>query len=124
MTLSTLHGSKGLEFKNVFLIGVVEGQLPHTRTTDPKVTDAAPTDVEEERRLFYVGVTRARDRLYISHFKRRLLRGKVVEAVKSRFLEGLPDDATMPYVRANRPAMGTEEMADLASALLAQLKSR
>jgi len=124
VTLCTLHGSKGLEFKTVFLIGVVEGQLPHTRTTDPKVTDATPTDVEEERRLFYVGVTRARDRLYVSHFKRRMLRGKVVEAVKSRFLENLPDQATEPYARVNRPAMGTEEMADLAGALLAQLKAR
>jgi superfamily I DNA/RNA helicase len=124
VTLSTLHGAKGLEFKHVFLIGVVEGQLPHTRTTDPKVTDATPTDVEEERRLFYVGVTRARDRLYISHFKRRMLRGRVVEAVKSRFLEGLPEDSVEPYVRADRPALATEEMADLAGALLAQLKSR
>jgi DNA helicase-2/ATP-dependent DNA helicase PcrA len=124
VTLSTLHGAKGLEFKHVLLIGAVEGQLPHTRTTDPKVTDATPTDVEEERRLFYVGVTRARDRLYISHFKRRLLRGRVVEAVKSRFLEGLPEDSTEPYVRANKPALETSEMADLAGALLAQLKAR
>jgi superfamily I DNA/RNA helicase len=124
VTLSTLHGAKGLEFRGVFLIGVVEGQLPHTRTTDPKVTDATPTDIEEERRLFYVGVTRARDRLYISHFKRRLLRGRVVETPVSRFLEGLPEAATEPYTRAERPAMDTEEMADLAGALLAQLKSR
>jgi superfamily I DNA/RNA helicase len=124
VTLSTLHGAKGLEFRSVFLIGAVEGQLPHTRTTDPKVTDATPTDIEEERRLFYVGVTRARDRLYISHFKRRLLRGRVVETPVSRFLEGLPEAATEPYTRAERPAMDTEEMADLAGALLAQLKSR
>ncbi|HEX6240848.1 MAG TPA: UvrD-helicase domain-containing protein [Polyangiales bacterium] len=124
VTLSTLHGSKGLEFKNVFLIGVVEGQLPHARTVDAKVTDATPTDVEEERRLFYVGVTRARDRLYVSHFKRRLLRGRVTEAVRSRFLEGLPEASTEPYSRADRPAMEPEEMADLAGALLAQLKAR
>jgi superfamily I DNA/RNA helicase len=124
VTLSTLHGSKGLEFKQVFLIGAVEGQLPHARTTDAKVTDATPTDVEEERRLFYVGVTRARDRLYISHFKRRLLRGKVTESVRSRFLEGLPEGSTEPYSRVDRPALDTNEMADLAGALLAQLKAR
>jgi ATP-dependent DNA helicase Rep len=124
VTLSTLHGAKGLEFRCVFLIGAVEGQLPHTRTTDPKITDATSTDIEEERRLFYVGVTRARDRLYISHFKRRLLRGRVVETAPSRFLDGLPEAATEPYARASRPAMDTEEMADLAGALLAQLKSR
>jgi superfamily I DNA/RNA helicase len=124
VTLSTLHGAKGLEFRTVFLIGAVEGQLPHARTTDAKVTDATPTDIEEERRLFYVGVTRARDRLYISHFKRRLLRGRVVETAISRFLDGLPETATEPYARASRPAMDSEEMADLAGALLAQLKSR
>jgi superfamily I DNA/RNA helicase len=124
VTLSTLHGAKGLEFRCVFLIGAVEGQLPHTRTIESKVTDAAPADLEEERRLFYVGVTRARDRLYISHFKRRLLRGRVVESVVSRFLSGLPEDATEPYMRAQRPAMDPEEMADLAGALLAQLKAR
>jgi DNA helicase-2/ATP-dependent DNA helicase PcrA len=124
VTLSTLHGAKGLEFKNVFLIGAVEGQLPHARTVDAKVTDASPTDVEEERRLFYVGVTRARDRLYVSHFKRRMLRGKVTEAVRSRFLEGLPETSTEPYTRVDRPALDTNEMADLAGALLAQLKAR
>jgi DNA helicase-2/ATP-dependent DNA helicase PcrA len=124
VTLSTLHGAKGLEFHTVFLIGAVEGQLPHTRTTDPKVTEAAPSDVEEERRLFYVGVTRARDRLYISHFKRRLIRGRVVETPVSRFLSGLPEHATAPYVREQRPALDTHEMADLADALLAKLKAR
>ncbi|MFT3927383.1 MAG: 3'-5' exonuclease [Myxococcales bacterium] len=124
VTLSTLHGSKGLEFHTVFFIGVVEGQLPHSRITDPKVTEAAPTDVDEERRLFYVGVTRARDRLYISHFKRRMLRGQVTPAVPSRFLDGLPDHAIEPYVRANRPALDTAEVADLAEQLLAKLMAR
>lgn len=124
VTLSTLHGAKGLEFHTVFFIGCVEGQLPHSRTTDPKVTEAAPTDIDEERRLFYVGVTRARDRLYISRFKRRMLRGQVVEAVPSRFLEGLPEDATEPYARETRPAMDAAEVADLAADLLAKLKAR
>src|SRR5690606_34342822 len=60
VTLSSLHSAKGLEFDYVFLLGCVEGVLPHSRTTDPKITEASPTDVEEERRLFYVGVTRAK----------------------------------------------------------------
>lgn len=124
VTLCTLHGAKGLEFHNVFFIGVVEGQLPHSRTTDPKATEAAPTDVDEERRLFYVGVTRAKDRLYISTFKRRMLRGKVVEAVPSRFLDGLPEEATEPYARATRPALAAHEVASLADELLAQLRAR
>jgi superfamily I DNA/RNA helicase len=124
VTLSSLHGAKGLEFHTVFLIGVVEGQLPHSRTTDPKVTEAVQGDIEEERRLFYVGVTRARDRLYISHYKRRVLRGQPVAAIKSRFLEGLPDEALEPYARENRPGMASEELASLADQLLAQLAAK
>ena len=124
VTLSTLHGAKGLEFHTVFFIGCVEGQLPHTRITDPKITEAAPADVEEERRLFYVGVTRARDRLYISQYKRRLLRGKVTPAAPSRFLEGLPEHAVEPYARENRPGMATTELASLADQLLAQLTAK
>src|SRR5207248_2634980 len=92
VTLSTLHGAKGLEFDYVFLIGCVEGQLPHSRTTDPKVSEAVATDVEEERRLFYVGVTRARDRLYITRYRRRMLRGQRIELTPSRFLDGLPEE--------------------------------
>ena len=124
VTLCTLHGSKGLEFHTVFLIGAVEGQLPHTRTTDPKVTEAAPTDVEEERRLFYVGVTRAKDKLYISHFKRRMLRGKVSECAITRFLENMPEHAIQPYSRADRPPLEASEVADLAGELLARLRAR
>jgi DNA helicase-2/ATP-dependent DNA helicase PcrA len=124
VTLSTLHGSKGLEFHTVFFIGCVEGQLPHSRTTDPKVTEAAPVDVDEERRLFYVGVTRARDRLYISTFKRRMLRGQVTPAAPSRFLDGLPEESIEAYARANKPALDTNEVADLADQLLAQLRNR
>jgi ATP-dependent DNA helicase Rep len=124
VTLCTLHGSKGLEFNTVFLIGAVEGQLPHARTTDPKVTEAAPTDVEEERRLFYVGVTRAKDKLYISHFKRRMLRGRVVECAITRFLENMPEHAVEPYTRRDRPPMEASEVADLADQLLARLRAR
>lgn len=124
VTLSTLHGAKGLEFPVVFLIGIVEGQLPHSRTTDPKISEAAPTDVDEERRLFYVGVTRARDRLYLSTFKRKMLRGKVMPVVPSRFLEGLPEDAIEPYARKEAEPLDSNEMADMAAAVLAQLAGK
>jgi DNA helicase-2/ATP-dependent DNA helicase PcrA len=69
VTLSTLHGSKGLEFDVVFLIGCEEGYLPHARTLDARATDSLESggaDIEEERRLFYVGVTRARERLVLA----------------------------------------------------------
>ena len=93
VTLSTLHGSKGLEFDLVFLIGCEEGYLPHQRTLDPRAPDAGEggsADIEEERRLFYVGVTRARERLVISRARSRVLRGKAVPRTPSRFLGDVP----------------------------------
>ncbi len=121
VTLSTLHASKGLEFPVVFLIGVVEGQLPHSRTTDPKVTEAAPTDVEEERRLFYVGVTRAQDQLYVCRPLKKTVRGKTVPQVPSRFLDGLPEEFYEHYQRDDKVPLETSEAADMALAILEQL---
>ncbi|MFK7985133.1 MAG: ATP-dependent helicase [Sandaracinaceae bacterium] len=123
VTLSSLHASKGLEFDYVFLIGLNEGQLPHSRTTDPKVTEAAPSDVEEERRLFYVGVTRARERLYLCRARRKLLRGKVTPQVPTRFLEGLPEDRIDSYDRPDGDApMDADESAAIGKAFLDQLR--
>ncbi len=122
VTLSSLHSSKGLEFGVVFLIGCVEGQLPHSRTTDPKVTEAAPTDVEEERRLFYVGVTRARDLLYLTRPERRILRGKVTPRVPSRFLDGFPDGAWEPYKHSGEETMSSDEVQDMTANILARLR--
>lgn len=121
VTLSTLHGAKGLEFPYVFLIGVVEGQLPHSRTMDPKVTDATLADVEEERRLFYVGVTRAQERLYITRYKRRMLRGKATLYTPSRFLDGLPEDAIEEYSRKIEKALNTDDIAEMGRQLLQRL---
>jgi len=122
VTLMTLHSAKGLEFPVVFLIGCVEGQLPHSRTTDPKVTEAAPTDVEEERRLFYVGVTRARDRLYLTRARRRPIRGKLVALTPSRFLDGLPEESMVEYERPDEQPLDTDEAADMALRILEQLR--
>lgn len=122
VTLSSLHASKGLEFDAVFLLGLNEGQLPHSRTTDPKATEAAPTDVEEERRLFYVGVTRARERLYLCRPKRRMLRGKTIPLVPTRFLEGLPEEYIEHYERDDDQPLDSEETASLGKAFLAQLR--
>lgn len=93
VTLSTLHGAKGLEFQVVFLIGLEEDLLPHKRTLQPQETDfsevAGPTDLSEERRLFYVGITRARERLYLTRAKNRGTRA--APRLPSRFLEDIPD---------------------------------
>ncbi len=122
VTLSSLHASKGLEFDVVFLIGLNEGQLPHSRTTDPKATEAAPTDVEEERRLFYGGVTRARERLYLCRPSRKVLRGKATPLVPTRFLEGLPEEHIEHYERDEDAPMAADEAVSLGKAFLAQLR--
>jgi DNA helicase-2/ATP-dependent DNA helicase PcrA len=124
ITMSTLHGAKGLEFDMVFLIGCVEGQLPHSRTTDPKVTEVYAPDVEEERRLFYVGVTRARDRLYLTRPKRRMLRGVVTELHPSRFLEGLPEEHIELYERLETKELEANEVADLGREFLQKMAAR
>ena len=124
VTMSTLHGAKGLEFPIVFFMGIVEGVLPHSRTMDPKASDVDAADVEEERRLFYVGVTRARDRLYLTRPKRRTLRGKPTMLIPSRFLEGMPEEHVEVYDRVVARAMDSDEIADLGAALLAKLAAR
>ncbi|GIW64977.1 MAG: hypothetical protein KatS3mg092_0910 [Patescibacteria group bacterium] len=77
----TLHQAKGLEFKIVFIVGVEEGILPHSRSVDDLYS------LEEERRLFYVGITRAKEKLYITYSKRRFMFGMSNYSIKSRFLE-------------------------------------
>ncbi len=92
-----MHGAKGLEWRHVFLIGLEEGLMPHARTLDERATDVTPdgdaaVSLEEERRLFYVAVTRARDRLWLSRAKVRGQRGKLVPRTPSRFLLDIPPE--------------------------------
>ncbi len=84
MTLLTLHAAKGLEFNQVFITGLDEGLLPHSRSRDD------PEEMAEERRLFYVGITRAKKRLYLLHASMRSLWGRAEPQVPSRFLEEVP----------------------------------
>jgi DNA helicase-2/ATP-dependent DNA helicase PcrA len=84
VTLMTLHSAKGLEFLSVFLTGLEEGVFPHSRTL------TEPAELEEERRLAYVGITRAIDRLFLTYASRRALFGNTYAYPKSRFLEELP----------------------------------
>ncbi|MBK8693618.1 MAG: hypothetical protein IPN17_15325 [Deltaproteobacteria bacterium] len=88
VTLSTLHGSKGLEFGTVFFLGCEEGIIPHSRTDAPRATDILSTiDAGEERRLFYVGVTRAKEQLYLMRaVKRAASRGGAKTTMQTRFL--------------------------------------
>jgi DNA helicase-2/ATP-dependent DNA helicase PcrA len=86
VTLITLHAAKGLEFGVVFIAGLEEGVFPHSRALDD------PAELEEERRLAYVGMTRAKDRLYLSHAWRRATWGMGAASVPSRFLLEIPGD--------------------------------
>ncbi len=108
--LATLHAAKGLEFKHVFLVGVEEGLLPHRESVDNG-------NIEEERRLMYVGVTRARQSLHLSYCERRRT-GKEVRACEpSRFIAELGDDVRM----SGREAVPADKAAG--AARLAQLRA-
>ncbi len=85
-TLLTLHSAKGLEFPIVFIIGLDDGALPHQRSFED------PEAMAEERRLFYVGVTRAQDRLFLTRAFRRRMAGPSLMTEPSRFLLDLPPD--------------------------------
>ncbi len=87
VTLMTLHNAKGLEYPIVFVVGCEEGVFPHSRALDEG-------DVEEERRLFYVGVTRAMRSLYLTYARRRTVFGNATAGLSSRFLDEIPSDLT------------------------------
>ena len=85
--LMTVHASKGLEFDCVFITGIEEGLFPHENSMSDR------DGLEEERRLMYVAITRARSRLYLSHSQTRMLHGQTRYNLRSRFLEELPEEA-------------------------------
>jgi len=86
VSLMTLHAAKGLEYEAVFLTGLEEGIFPHDRALSD------PDDLEEERRLCYVGITRARERLYLTSTWYRTLFGQGRDSIPSRFLKEIPDE--------------------------------
>ncbi len=90
VTLITLHQAKGLEYRVVFIVGMEEGILPHIRSIDDE------KQMEEERRLCYVGITRAKERLYLLRAFRRNFRGGMGPSVPSRFLGGIPRGLVTP----------------------------
>jgi DNA helicase-2/ATP-dependent DNA helicase PcrA len=88
VTLITLHAAKGLEFGTVFIAGLEEGVCPHSRSIDE------PAQLEEERRLFYVGMTRARKRLYLTYAARRTQFGEAAARIPSRYFRDIPRELT------------------------------
>jgi len=90
VALMTLHAAKGLEFENVFIVGVEHGLLPHERST----TNEDLSELEEERRLLFVGITRAKGWLHISHARYRTIRGQQLRTIPSQFLYELGPTVT------------------------------
>jgi DNA helicase-2/ATP-dependent DNA helicase PcrA len=108
-TLITLHAAKGLEFPVVFIVGMEEGLLPHRRALEDE------RELEEERRLTYVGMTRAKDRLYLVHAHHRSTYGVGAQSDPSRFLAELPDEllaaerSAAPFRRGGERWAGTDD---------------
>ena len=102
MTLMTMHNAKGLEYHTVVIVGLEEGYLPHSRSADD------PKQLEEERRLAYVGLTRARRRLVLSHATMRTVYGGYEPRIPSRFLSELPaEHLERPFRRStSSPSSG------------------
>ncbi|MEM8777955.1 MAG: 3'-5' exonuclease, partial [Cyanobacteria bacterium P01_G01_bin.49] len=86
VSLMTLHSAKGLEFPIVFLVGLEQGILPHVRSLSD------PLDLEEERRLCYVGITRAQEQLFITHARERFVWGSKETKIPSQFLKEIPEE--------------------------------
>ncbi len=86
--LMTMHSAKGLEFENVFIVGMEEGLFPHSRAT------LSVTEMEEERRLCYVGITRAKQKVYLLSAERRIIFGNLQANPASRFLREIPEELT------------------------------
>ncbi|MFZ5468499.1 MAG: ATP-dependent helicase [Myxococcota bacterium] len=119
VTLMTLHAAKGLEFRLVFLIGMEEDLLPHGGM------QGEPQNLEEERRLAYVGMTRAKQKLFLTRVAQRIKRGKEVPRTSSRFLEDIPAHLLETHdLSAPPPGPPTEREKRFFSNLKEQLKSK
>jgi len=118
ITLMTLHNAKGLEYPIVFMIGCEDGVFPHARALDEGT-------LEEERRLCYVGITRAERELVLTYARARALFGQRAYGIRSRFIDELPSDLTdaEPVERPGRPGSGASTWGGAASRTDAALAS-
>lgn len=115
VNLMTIHASKGLEFPVVFIAGAEEGLIPHQRSVDEN-----GGDVEEERRLFYVAITRAREKLLISSCMKRRKQMSIIECTPSRFLDEIP--ANLVEYHEPQKELSMEKTHDILANMLKQFK--
>ncbi|MFL5538110.1 MAG: ATP-dependent helicase [Longimicrobiaceae bacterium] len=120
VTLMTLHAAKGLEFTHVFIVGLEEEILPHTRSVEAVSTDGSDP-ISEERRLFYVGITRARHRLTLSGCATRRQRGEPMPRQPSRFLKEVPADL-LEYRTGRRTSLSEEDSKELKANFFSKMK--
>ncbi len=114
-SLITLHAAKGLEFPHVYISGLVDGLLPHVRSMDSK------EDLEEERRLLYVGITRARKHLSLSHFGTRKRLRDTIHCIPSRFIDELPPGLLERTSSKAQEKLGEDEVVSALGSLLDSL---
>lgn len=119
VSLLTLHSAKGLEFPVVFLVGLEQGTCPHVRSLND------PLALEEERRLCYVGITRAQENLFITHARERFVWGSREAKIRSQFIDELPMELLSGSVpqRSSRAATSAERRPSIAAKQRSQTKS-
>ena len=108
VVMMTMHSAKGLEFPNVFLVGFEDGLFPGMRAIGDH------DEMEEERRLCYVAITRAKERLYISHARQRMLYGRTAAAMASRFLREIPGDLVVKKGGYHVPSQWQQSTSEMA----------
>lgn len=118
VTLMTLHSAKGLEFMDVFLVGLEDGIIPHSRSID---SPNGAESLEEERRLMYVGITRARQRLTLSYCRQRKRAGGAIDCLPSRYLADIPPD--LLNIRGSNVELPPEESKQLRQNFFANMKA-
>jgi DNA helicase II / ATP-dependent DNA helicase PcrA len=122
VTLMTLHSAKGLEFSEVFMAGLEEGILPHTRSLNAADDGSGYADpLSEERRLMYVGITRARHRLTLSYCLARRRNGNTDTVLPSRYLAEIPED--LIETRERGTTLTAEESTELRSSFFSDMRS-
>jgi DNA helicase II / ATP-dependent DNA helicase PcrA len=122
VTLMTLHSAKGLEFAHVFLVGLEEEILPHARTVAEVAAGAAGDPIAEERRLFYVGITRARHRLTLSGCRTRRRGGEALPRLPSRFLREIPAELLEVHSASSQSSLTQDDRTELRESFFAKMR--